>query len=51
MQLLEECKNELTNLSQKLAKGEPEGWEGSKYRCVLKSRIENAVQMLSYEVT
>jgi hypothetical protein len=50
-QLLTACLNEMENLQLKIACSEPEGWEGSKRRCVLRKRLEETIARLTYHVT
>jgi hypothetical protein len=49
--LLSQCLSEINNLQDKITHNEPEGWEGSKRRLVLKSRLDDAIKLLSYDVT
>jgi len=39
--LLSSSKSEISNLQLKLANNEPEGWEGSKRRLILKKDIDD----------
>ena len=41
--LLTACREQITILQEKLARGEGEGWEGSKYRCVLRRRLDDLI--------
>ena len=47
--LLNRVRYEIENLQQKLAAGEPEGWEGTQRRMLLKHELEQAASTIITE--
>lgn len=42
--LLRRCQWEIKNLTEKVSRGEPHGWEGSRRRLVLNGEIDEALK-------